>query len=293
MSRKVHFGYQGEVWELERTVFRYGHTDHRLPRVIIIAAIHGNEPTGLRALLELKPYLREHSAKLQGEVIGLIGNMRALEQSKRYIDKDLNRMWAPSIQPEGRSEDMEKAELEPYLEEHLAGEGKRYVLDLHTTSAESQPFMSVADTDVNREFAAHFEMPGISGIERFIEGPLLNHISQLGHVGLAFEAGQHQDPKSVAVHVQFILESLHHCGILPSERFNEPKEVEEFDIVYRHGIIEEDEFVMNPGYRNFTPIHKGQILAHDKHGDIRAPKDGLLFMPLYQPDGNDGFFIIR
>ena len=172
MTRRVHFAYQGDTWELDRTVFRYGHTDHHLPRIIIIAAIHGNEPTGLRALLELKPFLRQHSANLNGEVIGLIGNFRALEQNRRFIDKDLNRMWADHIRPDGRSEDYEKHELNSLLEEHLAGEGPRLVLDLHTTSSDSDPFMTVADTEQNRRFAANFSIPGIAGIERFIEGPI-------------------------------------------------------------------------------------------------------------------------
>lgn len=293
MSRKVHFAYQGDSWELERTVFRYGHTDHHLPRVIIIAAIHGNEPTGLRALLGLKPALREFSAQMNGEVIGLIGNFRALEQNRRFIDKDLNRMWSEHEVPSGRSEDIEKEELSPLLRDYLAGEGPRFVLDLHTTSADSKPFISVSDTEVNRSFITHFDMPGITGIERFIEGPLLNYISELGHVGLAFEAGQHTDPRSVDKHIDFIMEALHHTGILPSQKYLNGKEGVEYDIVYRHGITAEDEFIMNPGYNNFAPIHRGQILAHDRHGEIRAPKDGLLFMPLYQNEGSDGFFIIR
>ncbi|NNK81446.1 MAG: hypothetical protein HKO93_08095, partial [Flavobacteriales bacterium] len=286
MSRKVHFAYQGDTWELERTVFRYGHTDHHLPRVIIIAAIHGNEPTGLRALLELKPALREYSAQMNGEVIGLIGNFRALEHNRRFIDKDLNRMWSDRIQPAGRSEDHEKEELNLLLRDFLSGAGPRFVLDLHTTSADSKPFISVSDTDINRTFIANFNMPGITGIERFIEGPLLHYISLKGHVGLAFEAGQHTDPKSVDKHVEFIKEALHHSGVLTSNRYLNGKEGKEYDIIYRHGITSEDEFIMNPGYHNFQRIHKGQILAHDRQGVIRAPKDGLLFMPLYQNEGS-------
>jgi succinylglutamate desuccinylase len=40
-------------------------------------------------------------------------------------------------------------------------------------------------------------------------------------------------------------------------------------------------------------VHAGQLLAHDRRGELRAERDGILFMPLYQPLGDDGFFFGR
>lgn len=37
---------------------------------------------------------------------------------------------------------------------------------------------------------------------------------------------------------------------------------------------------------------KGVQLASDNSGEIKAPLDGKIFMPLYQKQGNDGFFIV-
>ncbi len=293
MSRKVHFSYKEDTWELERTLFQYGHTDPHLPRVIIIAAMHGNEPSGLRALLELKPLLRAASARMEGLVCGLVGNFRALEHGRRFIDKDLNRMWQRNGNPVPCSETQEKSELHDLITKFLAGDGPRYVLDLHTTSSESRSFMSIADTAMNRSFAAHFDIPAIAGIERFIKGALLEYISDKGHVGLAFEAGQHIAQESVGRHEKFIMESLHYSGVLHDPDKVSTNEGVEYDIIYRHPVTKGDGFVMNPGYHNFSPVHKGQILAHDDLGEIRSPKSGLLFMPLYQSYGDDGFFIVR
>jgi predicted deacylase len=261
--------------------------------MIIIAAMHGNEPTGLMALLDLKARLRSLAHQMQGEVIGLIGNFKALERGERFIDTDLNRMWRNGSERNHGQEDIEKEELHALIDKALAGDGARYVLDLHTTSADSPPFMSIGDTEANRNFASRFKMPAIAGIERFIHGALLEYISEMGHVGLAFEAGQHTAAKSVDIHEDFVMEALHHTGILEKGGFTCVGEGRQFDIVYRHGISPEDEFRMNPGYMNLTPIHKGQIIAKDRFGDVRAPKEGLLFMPLYQKLGNDGFFIVR
>ena len=293
MSRKVHFAYKQDTWELERCVFQYGHTDPHLPRVIIVSAMHGNEPSGLRALLELKPLLREASARMGGMVCGLIGNFKALEHGTRYIDRDLNRMWKHNGHDKDWSEMQEKSELDELIRHFLAGSGARFVLDLHTTSSESPAFMTIADTQVNRAFAAQFEIPAIAGIERFIKGALLEHISDQGHVGLAFEAGQHISSESVQRHEDFIMKSLHFAGVLEDDKFHRLGEGREYDIIFRHPIEQGDGFVMNPGYKNLCEVHKGQVLAYDNRGEIRSPKSGFLFMPLYQAEGDDGFFIVR
>ena len=50
---------------------------------------------------------------------------------------------------------------------------------------------------------------------------------------------------------------------------------------------------MMPGFKNFQPIEKGQLLGHDARGEVRAPKNGCILMPLYQQQGDEGFFIIK
>ena len=54
-----------------------------------------------------------------------------------------------------------------------------------------------------------------------------------------------------------------------------------------------DEFKMNPGFENFDVISRGQVLATNKNGEIKAKESGLILMPLYQKQGEDGFFIGR
>ena len=50
---------------------------------------------------------------------------------------------------------------------------------------------------------------------------------------------------------------------------------------------------MEPGFRSFDPVEKGQVLAHDRHGDLRAHEDGRILLPLYQHQGLDGYFLVR
>jgi succinylglutamate desuccinylase len=50
---------------------------------------------------------------------------------------------------------------------------------------------------------------------------------------------------------------------------------------------------MNPGYVNLQPIAESEVLARDRTGDVRAPEGGRVLMPLYQEQGDDGFFVVR
>jgi succinylglutamate desuccinylase len=50
---------------------------------------------------------------------------------------------------------------------------------------------------------------------------------------------------------------------------------------------------MLPGFENLQPVTAGQILARDRKVDVVAAEAALLFMPLYQEQGYDGFFLTR
>ena len=62
---------------------------------------------------------------------------------------------------------------------------------------------------------------------------------------------------------------------------------------YRYGISDALEFDMKPGYENFRPVARGEVLAAYLGQAVTAPESGRLLMPLYQRLGNDGFFLVR
>jgi len=65
------------------------------------------------------------------------------------------------------------------------------------------------------------------------------------------------------------------------------------ELRYRHPIGDEDEFEMLPGLHSFQRVVEGEKLAKDRRGHVRSPERGRLLMPLYQAQGEDGFFLIR
>ena len=285
------------------------------PLVVCIGGIHGNEPAGTLALQRVLRQLDKLRPHFRGELVALAGNVRALNHSCRYLHKDLNRMWKPERVRMIRShplvedtfpEDLEQHELLSAIEAALARKkGDPVFLDLHTTSSEGAPFALISDTLVNRRFAFQLRVPVILGLEENLDGTILNYINELGYAAIGFEGGQHHALSSIRNHEAAIWTTLVVAGCL------DPHEVPDFEqmrrrtaqcaaalpsvleLRYRHGLQRDDEFVMEPGFKNFHPVTSGQLLALDRHGKIRATESGYLFMPLYQKLGDDGFFLIR
>ncbi|SDE88568.1 hypothetical protein SAMN05421636_108182 [Pricia antarctica] len=66
-----------------------------------------------------------------------------------------------------------------------------------------------------------------------------------------------------------------------------------FEIIHRQSLEEYDQFGMQPGYNNFQSIKKGEFSAIQNGANIRSVWDAFIFMPLYQSQGNDGFFVVE
>ena len=133
---------------------------------------------------------------------------------------------------------------------------------------------------------------------------LLSYINQLGFVSLGFEAGQHDDIRTIKNSVAFINLALQFSGAL---KLNSSKlklyqmELKTqaaslntiFEIVYLYRIQANDVFKMEDGFKSFQSIHAGKILAENNDRPVKSPFSGRLFMPLYQKQGSEGFFIIK
>ena len=282
------------------------------PTLIVIGSLHGNEPGGAIALSRLSPDLEELQDKFRGRVYFLAGNTRAFSKRVRFIDADLNRSWTPhnmsnvgSAELLGTSEGTELTELDQILDSILiTAMDEVYVLDLHSTSADGMPFATVGDTLRNRKFAKKFPITILLGIEEQLDGTLLEYLNNAGTVTLGFEGGQHLSEKTVETHTALVWLALTNTGILDAKdnpKIDESQDrllktgsgTQIFEVRYRHEIDLESDFEMRPGFNNFDPVKKGDVLARDKDGEVTAIESGSLLMPLYQKLGEDGFFIGR
>lgn len=285
------------------------------PTIIFIGGIHGNEPSGVFALDDVFDRLNQSNPPIRGEVYGFAGNLTALSQGMRYVDRDLNRIWKPEQVSKLENEEFgiwnraveEKEQLELYkgLRDAFSRKCPVYVFDLHTTSAESRPFTTIGDTLRNRTFATKIPIPIILGIEEQIEGTLLNYINELGFITLGFESGQHDALSSIQNHIAFIWLVLYYAKCLKQQDIpmlanyyklldqNSTNFQKIYEVRYRFDISKLKDFRMNPGFQNFQKIKKGQDLAQNESSRIFSREKGMIFMPLYQAQGDDGFFVVR
>ncbi len=284
--------------------------------LVFIGGMHGNEPSGIMALQEFEAAYRSNPFAIDGSIFAFTGNRKALERNVRFIDEDLNRIWQKNhvdlvmsgeIPEESQTaEDKELFELWSEIQALMDERSGRFIfIDLHTTSVETVPFITMSDTLMNRAFAQHVPVPVVIGIEEFLNEPLLSFVNELGCVSFAFEAGQHEAKSSVENHIHLVWTSIFLAGLSNSKSTlsleehkralfkNAEKNHQIYEIRSRQGIDTYDRFKMNPGFKNFSPIDEGTPLAYLNNEKLHAEEDGFIFMPLYQKQGSDGYFTIR
>ncbi len=295
--------------ELKRTIGRLN--GHPGPRLIVVAALHGNEPAGICALERVVRALTDSRTSLCGCFHAVIGNLTALREGARCLDLDLNRAWTPEhvkALRDGKSsrddEEDEQKELLTLLDE-AAGETpvQTTVLDLHTTSADGAPFFFIGPGKEDRSLAKIFPVPQFLHFEDFVPGTFSQFVRTHGLRALSFEAGRHDDPRSIDRAEAVIWLTLEAAGCLRPDAVPDrerhlrlladaarglPRLLE---VTYRHPVREPESFRMRPGKRHFQGVRAGEPLADDENGVVKAPEDGILLMPLSQGRGLDGFFL--
>lgn len=280
------------------------------PNLIFFGGIHGNEHSGIYALKKVLEDLNQLKPDFRGNLYAISGNLKAIELKKRFIGKDLNRIWFPNtlIAKEERakvSEYNEKIEILHKLLEIQKNGQPTYLFDLHTTSSHSMPFISISDTLKNRRIIKSIPVQLVLGLEELLDGPMFSFFSELGLPAILFEAGQHDAISSYENHIAFIWMILAELKCIKRKTIPDFHEFEEalkksspggnksFEIKYRYLINDFEQFKMKEGFVNFQKVEKGEAIAHNNKGKIYAKRNGYIFMPLYQKQGCEGFFIVK
>lgn len=274
------------------------------PTLVAVAAIHGNEPAGIQALERLGDRLRAAGGIRRGAVVGLLGNRRAAALERRYLDRDLNRIWELSpAEAAAFREGRERRELTRALADlRRTGPGPLHVVDLHTTSGRGPAFTIVPASPWGRAEADALPIPRITEVFSSLRGTFGGWLDRHRIPNLILEAGAHQDPDSPA-RAEAVLRILAERLGLAGPRWLDTDEARRFlgrdvegippvlRVRYRHGIAPSDPFQMEPEFGNLEWVQRGTLLAHHRGEPVRAPLGGWLLFPLYQKQGEDGFLL--
>jgi hypothetical protein len=290
------------------------------PTLIAVVGMHANEPAGLFAAGRVHASIGRTLELRAGRVVTLRGNLAALSPEvedargrPRYIDRDLNRMFAFDERAgEPVAESAERDAIAHELERIVRDRrGPCYLIDLHTVSSESPAFIALEDSLPARRFAMGFPLPKLLGIEEELSGLLIDYASNVHRVvSCVVEAGRHDDPGSIDVHEAVIIHALQLLGMVAGDARTEAGRVpvdvirtaacsrhdHVYDIRERYQ-IREPGFEMHESAVAFTPVRALRThVAVDGGHAVTPSVSGRLFMPNRQPDprvGDDGFFVVR
>jgi hypothetical protein len=276
------------------------------PTLVVVGALHGNEPAGVDSLVRLGDRLSAAGGLERGALIGLVGNRGAAGVGRRFLDRDLNRIWnLPPGESRRLREGRERLALTRALGRiRRTTSGPLHVVDVHTTSGRGPAFTIVPTSPWGRAEADALPVPRVTGLLTSLHGTFGEWLDRHDIPNLTLEAGSHRDPAS-AERAEAVLRILAERLGLAGPRWLETDPARArlaresrglpplLHVFHRHAITPDDRFRMEPGFRNLQQVRKGERLARDRHGVVEAPAAGWLLLPLYQLQGEDGFLLAR
>lgn len=237
---------------------------------IILAGVHGNEPCGVKAIEKLLPKLKIK----RGKVIFLLGNPDALDENVRFIEQNLNRMFAESnrdyTSKEKGSYEYKRAKfIKMFLKDASA------LLDIHSTRNECIPFVFAEKNAFNIVKYFPKEVKRIvSNINELEPGGTDGYMLESGKIGICVECGQHQSKKAEKVALKSIIAFLECRGHIDGHRKKtSKKECITMRSIY---ITKTNSFKLSKKFTDFEEIRKGQLIGMDGTKEIRSSKDCLI-----------------
>jgi len=169
------------------------------PEVAVIGGIHGDEPSGRRAV----EALMENPPDVERPLKLIVANEAALEAGERYLEEDLNRAF-----PGDPDADTHEGRLAAALTEELAG---TLALSLHSTQSYPKPFAITGGVDdLARELVPALPVEALVTSGAFSDGRLLA-VADVIEV----EAG-HQGSERAAENAALLVDAfLRATGVLP------------------------------------------------------------------------------
>lgn len=241
------------------------------PTVCVVGGVHGDETCGPNSITVLERKLLTGDRLLRGQLLTLVANLEAVRLKRRFVDFDLNRAF-------GNDAFGHESQLAHRLAPHLIG--MDYVLDLHSTSAPTQPFCAGALTK------RHLEMFKMTGLEVYTHGweihrgytMLIDEVNRLDSVGVIVECGKTGDSQTDKIAYTTVLHFLQELEMLLPVKLQSPKShtVVRIDQTVR---ARTESFFFTRNFKNLDPVKAGEVVAYDDGKPIAYPHAFVIAMP--------------
>lgn len=268
--------------------------ENAILRKLLLVCVHGNEQCGMNAvnhLLETGWLLHQNtllkSKKHRLKII--LANPMAAKINKRFVDVNLNRIFNDTFMNINKNVSLDLFSKVQYELTRLPKIAKAiewcdYLLDVHSTSANTAPFSICPDDPLSQGFACTFPVESVvKNLSNLVIGTTIEWAHHLSKISTCVECGQHNDPLTLQVAVEcvkrFVSDRIEHLA---------------------HSIVAcKTSIRIRSGFHFLKPVSAFQnvqhreILAEDDLGPIECPfqSGAVLVMPNQNPVfGEEAFF---
>lgn len=243
------------------------------PKTAIIGGMHGDEKCGVENFYwMLNNFLDDFSVKF-GAIYIILGNYKAVEIGKRYLEEDLNRQFGLKDVERLSFEKQRVYEIERILDKC------DYVLDIHSTSLPSVPMTcsngKPQDLEVCKNLGVEFITSGWGG--KCI-GKASDEYLEDG-VGITLECGSHNDSNAFEFAKETTLKFLGHLKMIDYDIGDSGKVSKHIEIV--EAIYPKtNKFYFNlEKIESFVDLEKDKVYAFDSDKKYIAEENMVLLMP--------------
>ncbi len=225
------------------------------PEVAVVAAIHGDEPCGVRAVESIV----SNEPAVERPVAFVIANEEALERNVRYVQEDLNRVFPGD--PDGDTHEMR---LAARLTEELQD---CQTLSLHSTQSYEHMFAIVRGLgEFEREVCSTLSVKAVVDGTRFDQGRLFSAVPETIEIECGFQGSQ----RAAANATQVTREFLSATGVLPGP---EPERQGDLPVFQLEREIPKDDGEEYEVYAtNFEAVAAGEPFAAADDKQLTAPE---------------------
>ena len=301
------------------------------PRLLVTAAVHGNEICGVGAIQAVIAALDSGALTLLKGTLTCVPIVNALAyaQGRREGDRNLNRNLRPPVVPQDH-EDRIARQLCPLLAAHDV------LLDLHSFQGQGQPFVMLGPPDNDGELepfahaAKEAALAACLGPTRIVEGWLSTYelglkrraakasdgsrkqvLVQDPHYGVGtteymrsqggycvtLECGQHASPDAPEVARLAILRTLRLLGMIAADAVavhataTPPEVLQLYEVIDRENM--DDSFAQE--WASFDALEIGQLIGTRADGtQVLAPSAGRIVFPnINSQPGTEWFYLAR
>lgn len=246
--------------------------------IMLIGATHGNEPSGYLSNLQLLENIKNRSLILKEGKIILVtkANYKAFEKNQRCIDIDLNRVISKDFIWKEWFEYERAKEMMSLLDE------ADYLLDLHSTSGKSEPFLFSEEycLDIAKNLWVSDIVVGWADIwEKSILTDNEWYMHASWKTGFTLEAGSHDNKEWKEVCYRASLNFLSYFGNIDQAYLQKSDNL--FMVRLYDTYIAQSDVIKysKKNIENFDVFEKNSDIFSDGDSIVTAEKDLVVVMP--------------